>query len=348
LLPVASPELKFTMFSDVAVTANFISNPFVASKGTYYGLISQPDIVEPQTSGSFALTLSTNGVFSGVVVLDGNRSSFTGKFDGSGSAVVHRPVDLQLQLDLQKLEIQGVSANAVGPCQIFAARALQSTTSNDYAGNYTLVIPSNLAPSTPQGEGYARITIDTRARALLWGRLADNTPISQSVAVTKNGQWPLYVSLYGRRGSVIGWLRFNSQPATALGGDLFWFKPQTPSGKYYPNGFGVGTRAVGCAFHPPSKGLSSFTNGVCQLSGGNLPVALTNRFAISTDATNNNKLKLKWDSATGFVRGSIIHPVSGKNTLLSGVILQKEGITRGYFLGPTESGSFKVQQQTGP
>ena len=44
----------------------------------------------------------------------------------------------------------------------------------------------------------------------LAGSLADGTAISQSSVVSQDGYWPLYVNLYGGKGSLWGWNYFTN------------------------------------------------------------------------------------------------------------------------------------------
>src|ERR1035438_602931 len=56
--------------------------------------------------------------------------------------------------------------------------------------------------SLPQGDGYGAVTVDTGGNVSLTGALADGTTLKTSLGhpltapVSKNGQWPVYASLY--------------------------------------------------------------------------------------------------------------------------------------------------------
>ena len=182
------------------------------------------------------------------------------------------------------------------------------------------------------------------------GKLADGTHFSQGSRISKNGQWPLYVALYGRKGSIMSWITFSNFPATTLGGELVWFKPASPHSKFFTAGLTNQSSTIGSSFVGPipSHGRQqlNFRNAVVVFEGGDLPSAITNA-EVGTVFSGTNRLKLKWDSISGLVRGSFTHPLTGKNTTLRGVVLQNQGTARGYFLGTTQSGSFELKQQSG-
>ena len=73
--------------------------------GTYSGLFSPEHEVSPQNSGSFKLTVTATGAFSGNLQLEGRRLPFSGTFDGTGHAEldVRRrnadPLTLELEAD---------------------------------------------------------------------------------------------------------------------------------------------------------------------------------------------------------------------------------------------------------
>ena len=81
--------------------------------------------------------------------------------------------------------------------------------------------------------------VDKAGRLRLSGELADGTKISQSVPVSPNGEWPLYVSLYGGKGSILSWITFADRTTDQLTGLLNWTKPalltnQGPSRRLHP------------------------------------------------------------------------------------------------------------------
>ncbi len=67
--------------------------------------------------------------------------------------------------------------------------------------------------------------------------LADNSRISQTVSLSKNGHWPLYASLYAGKGSVLSWLAFENRTNDDINGLLSWIKLADVTAVYYPHSF---------------------------------------------------------------------------------------------------------------
>ena len=86
------------------------------------------------------------------------------------------------------------------------------------AGNYSLIIPGDAQDnSSPGGDGYGTVKVDASGAILFNGSLADGSKVSQSSALSKQGIWPLYASLYGGQGAIISWLQFTNQTDSDLG-----------------------------------------------------------------------------------------------------------------------------------
>ncbi|MEO7676929.1 MAG: hypothetical protein ABIV39_09230, partial [Verrucomicrobiota bacterium] len=89
-------------------------------------------------------------------------------------------------------------------------------------------------------------------------------------------------------------------------------------------------------------------NVVVNLANGDLDNELqeiatlerNNQFVVTPG--NSSKLRLAISASTGSLRGSFIHPVTGRNTTHRGVVFQKQNLAQGYFLGTGESGFVSV------
>jgi len=341
-IPVTNPTLRFTMCSNLVITANFVTNPFTPASGVYNGLFYETNGVRQPGAGCFTVTLVTSGAFSGNVLLAGGTHSFSGRFDAGGRSQIQvrrgsKPaLTVGLELNFEAPEIHGTVSDGTWTAELFADRAYSKSAIN-YLGVYTMVIPGNDAATDFLGDSFASVWIDFYGTIHLTGTLADGTRISRSVKISRNGRWPLYVPLYGHQGSLLSWICFSNQPASSLGGDLIWFKPAHSTGKLFPVGFTNQTSAIGSSFlgPGPSNGRLqlSFTNGLLILDGGNLPVALTNTFYGNGTATGTNRINLKWNVINGRVSGSFVHPATGRSTPLQGVLLQNQNLARGFFLG---------------
>src|SRR5262249_12679256 len=146
----------------------------------------------------------------------------------------------------------------------------------------------------------------------LTGTLADGSAIVQRAPLSKDGQWPFYVSLYGGKGSILSWVTFTNPPSR-VGGRLNWSKPALATSKYYPSGFNVESMFTGSVYVPPvgvTNRILSFSNGVVMCQGGNIVSPLTNNVVIASNnkVTNlsSNKLVLTIAPATGLFSGSVV------------------------------------------
>ncbi len=84
-----------------------------------------------------------------------------------------------------------------------------------------------------------------------------------------------------------------------------------------------------------------------SLSGGDLAAAISDLIQITSNnrVTNlgSNKLSLALSPRTGTFGGSTGDPSTGKSLAFSGVVLQKQNIGRGFFLGLDKSGEVMIE-----
>ena len=119
------------------------------------------------------------------------------------------------------------------------------------------------------------------------------------------------------------------------------------AGLFYPAGFTNQITALGSRYVPPPSRtrVLDFTNGVVLLEGGNLEARTTNvvtlepRARLRVIGPNSNHLALVLDAKTGRFRGSFLNPQTHKRDTLRGVLLPKQNIGAGYFLGTNQSGA---------
>ncbi len=304
----STPVLMFVMQSNLVFQANFVPSPFGQASSTFNGLFFDPNAVSPQSSGSFSLVLTPTGKFTGKLQL-GNARTHTASLAGDRAAFDGR---------------QNIAPQA---------------------GQYTMIIPGTSGSSSlPGGDSFATVTVNPAGKIKLAGSLADGTKLTQSAAVSKNGDWPFFVSLYGGQGTILGWLTFQTTPTNDLSGDLVWIKPGIATAKFYPAGFNFATSALGFRYHRPATGstLFNFTNGTLVLDGGDLPQPITNRIAIGANnrVTNlsSNRLTLTFKTSTGLFTGRVVNPATTKSLSFNGVALPDAELGLGYFLGTSQSG----------
>ena len=372
-------DLQFIMTSNLILQANFMSNPFTAVSGSYNGLFSPASGVTEESSGFFSATLppAGRGAYSARLLLQGTAYPFSGVFDLSGNAqqTVNRSgdspltVDLHLSLTAPDDQLTGTVTDNGGDnwsSSLLANRA-QSQLSTNYSGRYTVGFPppNGDATNQPGGYGFATLTKNAAGHVSINGRLADNSHLSQYVSISKNGNIPLYVSLYSRQGLLLGWLTLTnlagSSPAqTLFGSNLTWIKVGGAPGKYYASGFtNADVTVLGSHYAPPSSGSGNFnlTNATLTIGGGGMTGALV----YSNLSLSGNKLSnIAAQGNPPVSLQGVISPSTGVLTLTfrptgadsdivaKGVILQDTNAASssgaGWFLGADQSGFFLLQQ----
>lgn len=354
-------SFSFVMAEGMNLTAAFVPNPFAETRGTYLGLI-QPPLPNHEQSGFIKITTTKKGTFSGKVTLGSKTYSLSGRFNGDGSFTGgHTHTDLVLNLllhlDDDSDQITGSISDGLFTSTLVADRMVFNARTNpaQLAGKYTILIPSNPdEQASPQGNGFGILTVSTAGKTRVAGSLADGTKFSQSSGISKTGVWPFYVSTYRRTGSIFGSITFRDQTEVSdLDGTVDWFRPPNPMAKIFADGFASQTMMIGSTYvrasgEPALAVPPVEENVVVNLGEGDLDSELqksgtletNNRFVVPN--ANDEKLKVSITSSSGAFRGSFVHPVTGRKTLHSGVVFQKQNLAEGYFLGIDQSGFVSV------
>ena len=360
-----TPKLSFVMQSNLVLQANFVPNPFTAVSGIYSGLLSDSNRTH-ESSGSLSLSVTGQGAYSGKILIAGTSYSLSGKFDVAGISGKTIPrsganaltLNLTLGLAPDSPSLVGNLTDGRWVAQVLANHSgFDGLTrrATQYAGSYTLIIPGRDDDETfPQGHSYGTVVVDAAGKISLSGSLADGTVLKQTASLSADGQWPLYVQLYGGRGSVWSWLQFdtNSAPVTVQG-SLSWIKTAQPSAKYYPEGFTNSVLARGSSYLRPAATTSrviNVTNAAVSFEGGNLVAAFTNLVTLAVPnnkIVNNssNQLSLTLTLPSGVFSGSATAPNTKQAVQIHGTLLQNMDQGYGYFLGANRSGSVLLQRR---
>ena len=231
------------------LTANFIPNPFnnTGLAGTYTGLFydtnDPSDITDAghitlkvASSGSytasvFLANINVPAPFSGQLMLppDGSIASMVGKITlnkvETYNFLVQIPTDTNLAGPVAGVMSGAVNKSSTGaggpaPTSATVEGWLAMYNPGIVAGHYNAVIgPASDDPSkAPGGYGFASATVGTNASVALVLHLADGVSpaISLSSTVAGNGASPLYASLYGGKGVIMGWLQFATNGSGTL------------------------------------------------------------------------------------------------------------------------------------
>jgi len=333
--------------------------PGAFKRSTFNGLFT--DSLSQSNSGSFTLKTTSSGAFSGKVALADGRWSFKGLFGTNRYAFVtiprlnRSPLTLQLGLEsCDATEVSGVVTDGNSIAGLRAYRNVFNTVSNPctYAGKYTMVIPANLTnTSSPPGHGFGTVKVSSNGVMKITGVLGDGSKISMGGWLTEHGEFPLFVSLYRRSGSILGWLSVVDDPASgAPHGNLAWTKPAKFADRFYAGGFTNSVAAVGSYYLPPasfSDYVVGFTNAFVHLHGGNFINNVSRAatllpgngaaVALPTDLTSGS-MSLKIQASQGLFRGTVFLPLHSRTIKYQGAFLQNFNAGYGYFAGTNETG----------
>lgn len=343
-----SPRLALVMEEGLSITANFIPNPYNVVVGTYNGLFFNTNAITQNCSGSFNLRVGKTGKFTGRFIKGGATFPVSGQFNTAGEATTRlgrgtNAATAQLQLDMSgasdrvtgTVTSDDCVANVEGDRVVFSAR-----NPSQLKGNYTILLPRNTNNvNAPNANGFATLSISSAGKAKLKGELGDGSKFTQTSDLTKNGQIPVYASLYKKAGSLIGWLTVTEADAN---GTLSWIKPGT-------NGFEADIQAIGSAFNATNSPLLTLSNAVIEIGGDGLadsllvPVTLSNN-TFSVTGTNDNDVALKVGK-DGSLQGNFTAPGAVRKTAIRGVVLQNSNTAGGYFVGTGSNGFVEVRDQ---
>ena len=108
-----------------------------------------------------------------------------------------------------------ITGDAIGPigepwnASLLGDRAVFNRRANPapQAGRYTVVLPGNPdATNAPFGDSYGVVSVSASGGIVLSGVLADGARVTQTATLSREGNWPFYLPLYGYQGVTVGWL----------------------------------------------------------------------------------------------------------------------------------------------
>ena len=289
VIVATTTKYAFIVESNVVLQANFVINPFLPVAGIYHGLFYVSDNPAENSSGSFVANVTSAGAYSGTIHLGAYNYAISGAFSLAGVAAKtiarpgQNPLTLELQLGFANDSITGTISDGDWTADLQANLAGYSNLHRaPQAGRYTLLFPGSTNASTePGGNGFGGVTVNSAGAIIFSGSLSDGTPVVAFSAVTSPGQWPFYVSLYGGKGSMLGWLNFDTNGD--IGGEISWFKLPQKTARLYPGGFTNSSEAVGSIYHYANGSpVLNFTDGQLSLINGDLAEGITNQVGVGT------------------------------------------------------------------
>jgi hypothetical protein len=357
----ASPSVTFVMSSNTVLEVGFTNNPYLSMKGSYNGLFYEVAEVKQKSSGTFTLTASDRGTYTGKIKLGAANYRVSGKIDLSSKAtntIVRKGYStLNVEFDFAggaTNQVVGRVTDTVWEAPLLGDAACYNSKTDPapFLGTYTLIIPGTDSPEAgPEGHGFGTVKVDGNGKVTFAGTLADGTKVSQKVPLSRDGQWPLYVPLYRGSGSILSWLAVTNQAADDINGLLSWIKPDDARTKYYAGGFTNETFVTGSQFVRPTSstnGLLNLAQADVTFSGGDLESEWTNMvlWNLQNKITNlgDNKLTMKISPANGLFSGSVIDPSTGKPVKFKGALHQKQNVGAGFALGKDLSARVLLQE----
>ncbi|SPE59722.1 exported hypothetical protein [Verrucomicrobia bacterium] len=358
-----SPTLTFVMSPGFELTANFVPSPYVLTSGTYSGLFSptNPNEVQPGTAGSFTISVTPRGTYSGFLSMSSRRYAFSGELNSQGRASKSFPGNpgpalslvLRMGAGNQADQVFGSLASGTWVANLSGNKAVFNARTNSapYAAGYTLVFHGqDGVPASPAGDGFGTVRVTTGGQVFFAGMLADGTPVSQSAFVSGEGLWPLYLSLYAGKGLLFGWLGFTNQADDDLTGPVTWIKPPVITARYYPKGFTNDLQVAGSAYVRPAASpfeILSLTNGTISFAGGELSAAFTNSITLGprSHVTNSspNRLSLSFSLSTGVFQGIVLDPSTRTLLPFGGAVLQKLDTGYGLLRGAHQTSEVVIE-----
>jgi sulfur relay (sulfurtransferase) complex TusBCD TusD component (DsrE family) len=340
-----TPTLTPWRLGLITLSTNLNAQP-VTNSSTYTGLFYEDDAVRQASAGSFTLSVTPRGAYSGRLQIGTNSYSISGSLNsqrtGATNVISRRgspalTLDFQFGLGGQTNQVTGHLTDGTWTATLCGDRAVFGRANPaPFAGNYTLVIPGYDAnPSLPAGDGFGSVKVNSSGQVSFVGTLADGTKVSQSTTVSGSGYWPLYLPLYSGNGSLMSWVAFASNTNSDLAGRLIWLKQAVSASKYYPAGFTCECEALGSVYRSIYPVLNLPTASL-MFCGGAFASDITNSITIGSRnqvGTPGKQLKLSFSASTGTFSGTFLDPTSNKSLPFSGAVFQKLNAGYGVLFG---------------
>ena len=217
-------------------------------------------------------------------------------------------------------------------------------------GRYTLLFAGDDNEIDGQGgDGFGTFTINSTGLVTFNGLLSDNTSIAPgAVTVSKFGRWPFYAALYGKLGSILGWVNMTNG---TIQGSARWFRAtgsETTSGNAFTNSLSI----IGSPFSPgtPRIPVLLSTNLTVTLTGGDLHGPLTNNVTLynggrlAIDGPGISNLTLSLNPANGMITGAFADTATAPRhaSVIKGVVLQQQTNAAGFFIATNGAGTFTL------
>lgn len=370
------------------------------AKGAFAGLVDRTD-ANGGLGGAISFSASQGGAISGSVSMGRETRSFRGVWerlpgpDLSGVIEVKRAVGLnpwilQMDLDAKTGRVTGSIFEAGARVAGFEAWQSdwnsKSVPATNFSGFYTAALEPSKMPDvssagvlgsailTPEGVGYAAVTVTSGGVVTCVGKLADGTSLTRSLRLGREGAVPLHSLLYLGTGSVQGWVTIRPDlpllSVSEMEGSLTWVKgvQKKPTEGVYGGGFPLHELKVTGGMYRVNAPLVeqlglleggfntrlSFEGGCGTevLDSGYFDVLVgisdTNRIQQADSDENPDLVRLVRASVTtGLFQGEFMQRGVGKKTLYYGMMVPRLKMGVGWFLRSVTAADGSVGMQSG-
>jgi hypothetical protein len=347
--------------NESAPLAISVVNPLLTPLPGRWDAALTPTINAGALRGSLYFTFSVKGSCTGQLTLEGTTYPLSGGLlgDESLSITIKRAATLGNILITGTLGsfapgtsaagvLNGnVSINSVSVATFVARRSPFSSTvlaDASLAGRFHLITSR---PTTPYGYGYLIATTARAGSASISGKLPDGTAITWSGYLGANGALPVFVRLYGNKGSLSGTPIIDGNTRAVAATAMKWVRPLAVSDKQFPSGFDLDLTVSGAAYVYTSSvrvmGLgATLPNARATLLADAMATPTTVDFSVdvankATVPTNPDQLKLTLTASTGLWTGTF--KASGSSTLANCYLLISGNTAYGFYIAPAVSPS---------
>lgn len=349
----ASRTLSFVVEPEMAIQANFVTNPFPAVAGNYEGLYAENDSVRRDSSGLLLAAVDKSGGISVRVFNAGGVGTSGGTVEVGGH--VHLPISrggkpwlvMDGQLDFVAHRISGTLQGDVWTAEFDCEKALQPLgNTNAFSGRYTYAIGGgDDGASGPLGRSLGTASVSGTGLLNATTYFSDRGIATQSTAVTETGRWPFYATAWNGRGEALGWVTISTVDRS-LSGNVTLIRSPIAS-VLYPAGYTNTTWIAGGSYGATDKTVWPEVNSkTLVFTGGNLTdgfsvVGMSLGGASYRNATN--KLSLNFNSSTGVFSGSFVIPTTTKTSTIQAIVVQGLTNVTGFFVGTNRVGLVECQ-----
>jgi peptidyl-prolyl cis-trans isomerase A (cyclophilin A) len=337
---VTTPTLTFTMYTNLTITANFVSNYFPVVQGTYYGLVAPSDRNDMNVSNAGLCKISSTSVgsFSGTLSMLGKTFPFSGKWDYAGNAtgvVISRPgignltANLSIDLSNNLGKITGTVTGTNVAAILDASRNVTRLTSTTVPAprNYVMIFPTQ-STNSDLGDSFATVAVSSAGTISIKGLMSDNTSWSESVGVGQSGNFPLFASLYSGHGLIIGLQEFADNSVAR------WIRPAI-SNAYYAKAFTTDEfiNELHPYVRPTANSTYTLRFGGDTLTEVDYSVHATATGQLVVSGGTGKLPSLVVTATTGAISGTWTDSANGKWTL-KGIFQDPTAGGTGFILGP--------------